>query len=279
MNNPSIRLFYNGQNSFVDVPLTTGTTSNGILMKGVINIEGTVYFIKTGSVNGAGIVNPLQSISESMASKIGKLLGVNCIEYSLVKARCNIDGEGFSEETLVCASKNFLNVGESFVSMYKFLDVNYDSLDLYKHIIDKFPDYQTDINNMIVFDYIINNSDRHLNNFGFIVDSDSKEIKRFCSLFDHGLSLYSEIGDYEFKYITEESLFKYNRCQPFTSRHTTQIKKAKYTTVDLNISEHGIDTILSGYKNILSEKRIKSIKNLLIRRITNARKIPAKRQE
>ncbi|MNN06266.1 hypothetical protein D3C81_1190490 [compost metagenome] len=277
MENPSIRIFYSGYSKYLDVPLTTGTTSNGILMKGVINIEGTIYFIKTGSVNGAGIVNPLQSISESMASKIGKLLGVDCIDYSLVKARCNLDGEGFGEQTLVCASRNFLNVGESFVSMYKFLDVNYNTLDLYQHIIDKFPEYQTDINNMIVFDYIINNSDRHLNNFGFIVDSDSKQIKRFCSLFDHGLSLYSEIGDYEFEYIREESLFKYNRCQPFTSRHNTQIKKAKYTTLNLNMSEYDIDMILREYKNILSEKRIISIKKLLIRRITNARKIPIKR--
>lgn len=44
---------------------------------------------------------------------------------------------------------------------------------------------------MIVMDFLINNVDRHLRNFGFIFKYN--DIVKFSSLYDHGLSLYSDI--------------------------------------------------------------------------------------
>ena len=44
---------------------------------------------------------------------------------------------------------------------------------------------------MIVFDAIIFNTDRHFDNFGFLVDSHSNQIIAPAPLFDHGNSLFN----------------------------------------------------------------------------------------
>ena len=42
---------------------------------------------------------------------------------------------------------------------------------------------------MLVFDCLIENTDRHLNNFGMLADSRTGEVKSMAPLFDHGFSL------------------------------------------------------------------------------------------
>ena len=49
--------------------------------------------------------------------------------------------------------------------------------------------FQKEIDNMIGFDYLIRNIDRHEKNFGIIRHPDSLEIKSFAPIFDNGTSL------------------------------------------------------------------------------------------
>lgn len=42
---------------------------------------------------------------------------------------------------------------------------------------------------MIVLDGVIMNPDRHLGNFGFMVDNDTFEIKGFAPVFDHNMAM------------------------------------------------------------------------------------------
>ena len=46
-----------------------------------------------------------------------------------------------------------------------------------------------DFRDMIVLDAVILNPDRHLGNFGLIVDNDTFEVKRFAPVFDHNMAL------------------------------------------------------------------------------------------
>ena len=52
-------------------------------------------------------------------------------------------------------------------------------------------EYAAALNEMLVFDAVICNTDRHLGNFGFLVDSHSNKIVAPAPLFDHGNSLFS----------------------------------------------------------------------------------------
>ena len=51
--------------------------------------------------------------------------------------------------------------------------------------------YVQSLNDMIVFDALIYNVDRHFGNFGFLVDSHSNQIVAPAPLFDHGNSLFN----------------------------------------------------------------------------------------
>ena len=51
------------------------------------------------------------------------------------------------------------------------------------------------LNEMLVFDALICNTDRHFGNFGVLVDSHTNRIIRPAPLFDHGNALYNYPGD------------------------------------------------------------------------------------
>lgn len=52
-------------------------------------------------------------------------------------------------------------------------------------------DFEKSLNDMIVFDALIKNTDRHYGNFGFLVDNKTNKIIKPDPLFDHGNSLYN----------------------------------------------------------------------------------------
>jgi len=51
----------------------------------------------------------------------------------------------------------------------------------------------------MVFDFIIENKDRHFSNFGFLVNSDTGEIKGLSLIFDNGYSLLNFEMEQDFK--------------------------------------------------------------------------------
>ena len=54
----------------------------------------------------------------------------------------------------------------------------------------RIPCSKKDIDTMLAFDYLINNSDRHYGNFGFIRDANTLKFIGPAPLFDHGNSLW-----------------------------------------------------------------------------------------
>ena len=55
----------------------------------------------------------------------------------------------------------------------------------------------------MVFDFIIENKDRHFSNFGFLVDNDNGEIQSLAPIFDNGYSLLNfemeqDLIDYDY---------------------------------------------------------------------------------
>ncbi|KYH34427.1 hypothetical protein CLTEP_16600 [Clostridium tepidiprofundi DSM 19306] len=75
---------------------------------------------------------------------------------------------------------------------------------------------------MIVMDFLINNIDRHLRNFS-IVTKNGKIIK-FASLYDHGLSLYADIQDFELEQDDKETWEMIDECKPFCTSHYEQLE-------------------------------------------------------
>ena len=154
-------------------------TSEGSFEKCWIREEDGIYLYKKGS---SGFANSgLEPYSEYYASQIAKIICRESVSYDLVKYK----------GALVSKCKMFTSEKEGFVPFYRY--VSGKNRVRYQEIIEFCEKYHCadDFKNMILLDSIIWNQDRHLGNFGFIVDNDTQEILKFVPAFDHNMSLLS----------------------------------------------------------------------------------------
>ncbi|MBQ7216489.1 MAG: hypothetical protein IJS39_10965, partial [Synergistaceae bacterium] len=145
--------------------------------------DGSILLFKKGSEGFAN--SGLEPYSEFYASQLSSLICRSSVGYNLRKfKRC-----------LVSVCGLFTNEDEGFVPAYKYLDSS-QSYGI-KDILAFLKPYglDDDFRDMIVLDAVILNTDRHLGNFGFIVDNDTFRIKRFAPVFDHNMALLARAMD------------------------------------------------------------------------------------
>ena len=126
------------------------------------------------------------------------MLGFDGVDYTLQTINSNGSEDFEPQEILCCVSKNFLKEGETLVTFGKHYK-SYNDTITYDKLINDFPEFQQQINQTLIFDFIVNNIDRHFNNFGYIIN----EKIRYCPIFDNGLSLYSDLSLEDIKAINK----------------------------------------------------------------------------
>lgn len=156
-------------------------TTNGMLPKCWRRKDGKIMLYKGGTSGASNTGN--EPYSEYYAAQIAKALGVNAIEYGLSKWK----GELCSTcELFTSKEYSFLPVGRVVTSGgMKAVREYYEKLG--QNFVDA-------LNDMIVLDAIIMNTDRHFGNFGFIVDNKINKIVAPAPLFDHGNALLNFAG-------------------------------------------------------------------------------------
>ncbi len=166
-------------------------TLGGMLPKCWRREEQETYLYKRGTSEYANAGR--EPVIEALAYKIGKLLGIDVVEQQLMRY------EGY----LCTKAKNFTTSSLSFVPAYEYLkDLepkmwSHGAICRRLGVIDELDD-------MIIFDYIINNTDRHFSNFGMLVDSETNIPVKFAPLFDHGYSLLHNTMDSDYPIKQEE---------------------------------------------------------------------------
>lgn len=156
-------------------------TTNGALPKCWRRVDGKIKLYKGGTVGASNTGN--EPYSEFYAAQIAKVLGINAIEYNISCWK----GELCSTCDIFTSKEySYLPVGR-IVKSGGFEAVK----ECYKNLGKKF---EKALNDLIVFDAIICNVDRHFGNFGFIVDNETNQIVAPAPLFDHGNSLFSMAG-------------------------------------------------------------------------------------
>lgn len=157
-------------------------TTQGMLRKAWRVIDGYTYLYKAGTYGYSNAGN--ENYSEVMACKIAEILGLNHIAYELVKwdnvqcCRCKLFT---SEEVGYYPFKDLLISRKGGSVKWTYYDV-VDLLHNDKNLVEQ-------LNDMMVFDFIIENQDRHFGNFGLLVNNDNGSIINLAPLFDHGYSL------------------------------------------------------------------------------------------
>ena len=191
--------------------VSPNNTSDGWLKKKWQIIDGKRCLIKGGS-------DPFwqQPVNEVMAAIIMSRLGIPHVSYSLVWE----DGFPYS----VC--ENFITSETELVSAFYIHNTKKiaDLGKLHEHYLDcclalDIPDAGDMLDKMLVVDYLIANSDRHLNNFGAVRNAVTLEWISVAPLFDNGSSFW-----YNYAAVKEDYQTK---SQPFLDTHEEQIRLVK----------------------------------------------------
>jgi hypothetical protein len=153
-------------------------TTNGMLPKCWRRQSGKVYLYKGGTEGSSNTGS--EPYSEFYAWQVAEVLGVNAIPYTIAKWKSKICSkcELFTSRDLaVVPVGNVVKIGgmQAVIAYYKALG----------------PEYVDALEDMLVFDAVIANTDRHFGNFGFLVDSKTNALAGPAPLFDHGNSLFN----------------------------------------------------------------------------------------
>lgn len=173
-------------------------TTNGMLPKCWRREQGVIRLYK-GGTQGASNTG-FEPYSEFYAAQIARVLEINAIDYSISRWK----------DTLCSTCELFTGKDVSFVPVgrivrsggMKAVRAFYESLG---------EEYVQALNDMIVFDAVIFNTDRHYGNFGFLVDSHTNKIIAPAPLFDHGNALLNLAGVDALK--DKDSILKYAKNQ------------------------------------------------------------------
>ena len=169
-------------------------TTNGMLKKAWRKIDGEIYLYKGGT---SGACNTgKEPYSEFYASQIAKQMGLNHINYDLIKWK----------DELCSVCKLFTSKNISYIPIFKYVK-NMEFLNIFQYMKNISEEIYRNFLDMVLLDALICNVDRHYGNFGFLVDSHTNEILGFAPLFDHGMSLFNLALDNELK----EDIFKVQR--------------------------------------------------------------------
>lgn len=143
--------------------------------------EWEIYLYK-GGTSGASNTGR-EPTSEVLAYQVGKHAGFNVIDYSLRK--WNKGGKNFYSVCELFTSKK-----QSYISIGRIIKTG--GIAKVREYFEKLgKDFTDSLNEMIVFDAIICNTDRHFGNFGVLIDNKTNKVIKMAPLFDHGNSLFN----------------------------------------------------------------------------------------
>lgn len=169
-------------------------TTNGMLPKCWRRIGGTIKLYKGGTSGAHNTGN--EPYSEFYAAQIAHVLGINAVDYTLSRW-----------QGMICSACDlFTSKGYSFMPVGRLVTTG-GMAAVRKFYASLGPDFANALDDMLVFDAIICNTDRHFGNFGFLVDSGTNTITAPAPLFDHGNSLFNLAGNDAFE--SEQTLIGY----------------------------------------------------------------------
>jgi len=186
--------------------MSPDNTSDGWLRKKWIISDGKRLLMKGGS-------GPYQQepLNELIACAIMKRLDIPHIPYTLT----------FDEELPYSLCETFITPETELVPAWRVIQTlkqdNQDSA--FTHLLRctdalGIPNVASSIEKMIVLDYIIANTDRHYNNFGFVRNAETLEWHGVAPIYDSGTALWHD----------SQFVARAPKSKPFRSTHAEQIK-------------------------------------------------------
>lgn len=166
----------------------SSNSSGGTYLKSEKIIGGKKYYFKLSDFSYGRFVSH-EAVLEVIASRLGEKLGLPVLKYTGTMAKIVIDNKCYI--TYVTKSENYCKNGETAVPLlteFQLNRLNNESpIDFCRRIgLTEYIDY------IIIFDYLIANTDRHGRNIELLIDE--KTIKP-SPIFDNGRCLTSPQGN------------------------------------------------------------------------------------
>ena len=246
------------------VPMILSSTSKGDAMKWYLPENNT--FVKANRMDHGQEYQ--DSIAEVIASRLAAEMYIPAVPYRLCRIRLE---EGRS--LLGTVSPNFCAPEETYISFETMVESAAEPVkwgvaarDNYQLVLDWFQkqtelDARAYLDTMLLFDFLICNEDRHLNNFGVLKDS-RKHTYRFPPLFDNGYAL----GFMQAEQKPVEQYLYSCKAKPFSTSFSKQLHLIERLPEGLVIPESVSDTLFVGLP--VSEQTIAYCREILLTRLT-----------
>lgn len=232
--------------------------TNGMLPKCWRRFDDKIFLWKSGT---SGFSNTgFEPYSEFFASQIAKELGLHSISYDLQKWKGQLCS---TCELFTTKDVSFMPIG-NLVPRGGLSGV----FDFYERLGKEFTQSLQD---MLVFDAIICNEDRHFGNFGVLVDNATNRIIAPAPLFDHGTSLWNFAGQSDLANRTSFREYAEERL-PFEGRNFYQNAKENLrpemrsrliSLLKLQLVQHDTYKIPDVRFSLMTEQLHLCIKNIL----------------
>ncbi|MCR4658608.1 MAG: hypothetical protein K5770_20620 [Lachnospiraceae bacterium] len=238
----------------------------GTFLKSSSELNGEKKYYKLSNFDPEKGVTGHECVNEIIADRLLTVLGVDHLSYDLVNADIEIEGRTYN--TYLCASGDFKQRGESKIALDDFFRLNSAEGET-RYDFCKRQGFGSYVDRMIAVDFIILNRDRHGANIE-VLRNPRRHTIRLAPLFDHGLSLLYSCG-------TDEDVRKFDimedrRCQNFIGTNScfenlSLIRDKKHVFPNrLNVSDKKI--LLAGLDGVISDILMERIWEMIYTRYT-----------
>ena len=167
-------------------------TTNGTLRKAWRRLNKKIYLYKGGAA---------ESYSEFYAAQIADRMGIQHVSYGLTKCK----------DTISSTCELFTDINTSFVPIHKFIK-NSNLLTIADFLKSLGSHFYDDFVDMLVFDALICNTDRHYGNFSLLVENKTNKPIRFAPIFDNGQSLFNCATEKDLLNLNEYAKTRFPAC-------------------------------------------------------------------
>ena len=151
-------------------------TTNGMLAKCWTILNNEIVLLKKSSEH-----YKVEALSEYYMSQIADIMGFNHVDYNIIKYH----------DYLVSSCKIFTNEDEGYYPMSSLISKTEVANLSPEKLLEKISKItgKEFLEDLIVFDCLIYNEDRHLGNFGMIIDNNTNKFLKPAPIFDNGNSV------------------------------------------------------------------------------------------
>lgn len=225
--------------------------------------EGNLYY-KLSNYDPYHGITGHECVNEIIADRLLNLLGLEHLSYQLIHAKVNVDHKELI--TWLCLSRDFKTKNEDKIALDAFYQIMHQEEETPLNFCIRMG-WEKEIYEMLVFDFLILNRDRHGANIEILRNRNNKKY-RMAPLFDHGLSLLFNCEDDSL--LSETNVMEDKRVQCFVGSSSA---KNNLGLIPLNkqpklnpITPESKNYLLDGLDGIISKLRQERIWDMIYQR-------------